>query len=93
MILAADSTNQSNIGIYFITNENTNDFDQNDVTTNSGTISGFSGSLKDYSAIFNSNSFGVNSLQVTADKFSDESSNLNTASGIFSGHMMQQIQL
>ena len=38
-ISSGDSTNQSNIGIYFITNENTNDFDQNDVTTNSGTIS------------------------------------------------------
>ena len=83
-ISSGDSTNQSNIGIYFITNENTNDFDQNDVTTNSGTISGFSGSLKDYSAIFNSNSFGVSSIQVTADKFSDESGNLNTASGVFS---------
>ena len=79
-----ESTNQSNIGINFTTSENTNDFDQSDVTTNAGTISGFSGSVTDYTATFNSNSFGVNSIQVNANKFSDESSNLNTASNVFS---------
>ena len=79
-----ESTNQSNIEINFTTSENTNDFDQRDVTTNAGTISGFSGSVTDYTATFNSNSFGVNSIQVNANKFSDESSNLNTASNVFS---------
>ena len=77
------STNDATIDLAFTISETTTDFAAEDITVSNGTISSFAGSGTDYTATFTPTAQGACTIDVSAETFTDEASNNNTAADQF----------
>jgi hypothetical protein len=78
-----DSSDDESISLTFTSSENTTNFASADITVVNGTISGFTGSGKVYTATFTPTADGNCVIKVNAGVFTDSALNSNTASGDF----------
>ena len=83
-IVDGSSTNDGTLAITFTSSEITNNFVAGDITVSGGSISDFSatGSYV-YTATFTPTSSGATTIDVTANAFTDQAGNNNTAVGQF----------
>ena len=83
---SGDNTNNTSIDLIFTLSEESNNFEANDITINSGNITDFIKSTSDnkiYTAIFTPNGEQTYTIQVNQDEFTDIAGNLNNSSNIF----------
>ena len=82
-VVSGGLSNLETIVIIFSLSEVSTNFAVADITVSGGALSGFSGSGKNYSAIFTPNSNGQKTIDVAVNKFTDAANNNNTAATQF----------
>ena len=76
-------TSDTTINLTFESSEDTTDFEEGDISLSGGTLSGFSGSGKEYTAIFTPAGNGPYTIVVPKDKFENKEKLLNLSSNTF----------
>ena len=80
---SGEATDNSEINLTFTSSENTTDFTSLNVQISGGTISNFTGSGKEYTAVFTPSGYATYTIFVPANSFTDGSGNGNIVSNEF----------
>ena len=82
-VSSGDTTNDSTINLTFNSSEITTDFVESDITVTNGSLSGFSGSSKVYTATLTPIEEDISTVDIAANVFTDAVGNSNTSSNQF----------
>ena len=83
-VIDGSTTNDNNINVTFTLSESSTNFIKDDISVTSGSLSNFSGSGKNYSAVLTPTSDGITRVNVVGGKFTDLAGNSNLSSSEFS---------
>ena len=83
-VINGTTTNNASISFTFTSTKSITNFEQTDIIVTNGTLSGFTGSDKVYSAIFTPTEQGLCTIDIGANKYMDTIGNNNIASTTFS---------
>ena len=83
-VINGTTTNNASISFTFTSTKSITNFEQTDIIVTNGTLSGFTGSDKVYSAIFTPTEQGLCTIDIGANKYTDTIGNNNIASTTFS---------